>query len=130
MGTLVYTAVTFPIAVVWHVTLFKDLYQSFGYFAREPNFVLGLLSIVIQGVLLSWLFPLVRLSGTSVKRGLKFIAIVGPFFWTSHVLAFVAKQAFVDATLFVAMETGYLTAQFGVFGLLLGLIYRGSRDEA
>ena len=32
LGTLAYTAVTFPLAVVWHVVLFENLYRSFGYF--------------------------------------------------------------------------------------------------
>lgn len=47
------------------------------------------------------------------------------FFWTSHVLAFVAKQNVPNAVGFVMMETGYLIAQFGLFALLLGFIYRG-----
>ena len=130
LGIVAYAAVTFPIAVIWHVALFNDLYQSFGYFLGEPGFALGLLSIMLQGLILSLLFPLVRLTGTSTQRGLKFVSIIGPFFWTSHVLAFVAKQAIVNAPLFIAMETGFLMVQFGVFGLLLGLINRGSDVEA
>ena len=124
LGTAAYTAVTFPIAVLWHVGLFKSLYQSFGYFSGEPSFVLGLLTILMQGFILSALYPLVRLSGRPIARGLKYSAIVGGFFWTSHVLAFVAKQALNDAPVFIAMETGYLAVQFGVFGVLIGLIYR------
>ncbi len=80
-------------------------------------------TIVLQGFILSALYPLVRLSGTPVVRGLKYGSIVGAFFWTSHVLAFVAKQALNDAALFIAMESGYLAVQFGVFGVLIGLIY-------
>ena len=130
LGTAAYTAVTFPIAVLWHVGLFKNLYQSFGYFSEEPNFVVGLLTILIQGFILSGLYPLVRLSGRPIARGLKYSAIVGGFFWTSHVLAFVAKQALNDAPLFIAMETGYLVVQFGVFGVLIGLIYRDLSNES
>jgi len=130
LGTAAYTAVTFPIAVLWHVGLFKSLYQSFGYFAGEPSFVVGLLAILVQGAILSGLYPLVRLSGQPIARGLKYGAIVGVFFWTSHVVAFVAKQAVTNAPLFIAMETGYLAVQFGVFGALIGLIYRDLGNEA
>ena len=130
LGTAAYTAVTFPIAVLWHVALFESLYQSFGYFSGEPSFVVGLLTILMQGCILSGLYPLVRLSGRPIARGLKYSAIVGGFFWTSHVLAFVAKQAPNDAPLFIAMETGYLAVQFGVFGVLIGLIYRDLGNEA
>ena len=130
LGTAAYTVVTFPIAVPWHVGLFKNLYQSFGYFAGEPNFLVGFFSILLQGFILSAFFPLVRLSGSPIVRGLKFSAIVGAFFWTSHVVALVAKQAVPNAPLFIAMETCYLAFQFGVFGALIGLIYRGQRNEA
>lgn len=129
LGTAAYTAVTFPIAVLWHIVLFNDLYHKFGYFSGDPSFALGMFTIVLQGFILSALYPLVRLSGTPVVRGLKYGSIVGAFFWTSHVLAFVAKQALNDAALFIAMESGYLAVQFGVFGVLIGLIYadRGSK---
>ena len=130
LGTVAYTAVTFPIAVLWHVGLFKDLYQSFGYFSGEPSFIAGLLAILVQGAILSGLYPLVRLSGRHTARGLKYSAIVGSFFWTSHVLAFVAKQAPNHVPLFIAMETGYLAVQFGVYGVLIGWIYRDLSNEA
>jgi hypothetical protein len=130
LGTFAYATVTFPIAVVWHLALFKEKYTAFGYFTGEPNLFLGLISILIQGAVLSALFPLVSLAGTPVIRGLKFSAIVGVFFWTSHVLALVAKQEVLGAPLFVAMETGYLAVQFGVFGVLIAQIYKRFRSEA
>lgn len=130
LGTAAYTVVTFPIAVLWHVGLFTSLYQSFGYFEGEASFVVGLLAILMQGAILSGLYPLVRLSGHAMARGLKYSAIIGIFFWTSHVVAFVAKQTVTNAPLFIAMETGYLAVQFGVFGMLIGLIYRDLGNEA
>lgn len=80
LGTLAYVAVTFPIAVIWHVVIFSDLHHAFGYFAGKPNFLLGFLTIVLQGAILSVLFPLVVLQGIPLIRGLKFAAIIGFFF--------------------------------------------------
>ena len=124
LGTLGYTLTTFPLAVVWHVVLFEEKYNSFGYFEGEPNFVLGLLTIVIQGFILSLLYPRVKFSGNGMTRGLKYSLLIGLFFWTSHVLAFMAKQTIDNASLFVAMESFYLFIQFGIFGVLIGIIYR------
>jgi hypothetical protein len=124
LSTVAYTVTTFLLAIVWHIVLFEPLYKGFGYFQGEPDFSLGLLTIVIQGFVLSLLFPLVRLSGSALIRGLKFSLIVGVFFWTSHVLAFVAKQSVPDALSFVIIESVYLALQFGLFGILLGVIYR------
>ena len=126
IGTITYTLGTFSLAVAWHVLLFEARYQAFGYFEGEPSFVLGFLTILIQGVILSILFPMVRLTGTSISRGLKFALLIGAFFWTSHVLAFVAKQPVQGVFQFIGMETVYLTLQFGLFGFLIGIIYRDS----
>ena len=125
LGTAAYTVCTFSLAVSWHVLLFQERYESFGYFEGEPDFLLGLLTIVLQGVLLSALFPMLKAEGTSFRRGIKFALITGAFFWTSHVLAFVAKQKVPEVSAFIWMETAYLLVQFGLFGLILGVIYRG-----
>ena len=129
LGTLAYTLVTFPIAIVWHLLLFESQYQSFGYFEGEPSIVLGLMAIVIQGFVLSLLFPRVGFAGSGLLRGLKYSLLIGLFFWTSHVLALVAKQNIDGMILFVAMESFYLLIQFGVFGLLIGLIYRNEIER-
>ena len=123
IGTVAYTIVTFPLAVIWHVVLLEEKYIQFGYFEGEPSLLLGLLAIVIQGFVMSLLFPLVRLSGKPIVRGLKFSLIVGVFFWTSHVIAFVAKNAVESSVAFALMESFYLILQFGVFGICIGLVY-------
>ncbi|MDD9948069.1 MAG: hypothetical protein OXU48_00890 [candidate division Zixibacteria bacterium] len=125
LGTAAYTICTFSLAVVWHIFLFSERYESFGYFEGEPDFLLGLLTIVLQGVLLSTLFPMLKAEGTSFRRGIRFAFITGAFFWTSHVLAFVAKQKVPGVSAFIWMETAYLLLQFGLFGLIIGVIYRG-----
>ena len=123
IGTLAYTLVTFPLAVVWHVVLFEAQYVAFGYFDGEPSFSLGLVTIVIQGLLLSVIYPRFRLAGSTLSRGLKFAALIGAFFWTSHVLALIAKQSLQSPYLYLVMESFYLVIQFGVFGVLIAFVY-------
>ena len=129
LGTIAYTVCTFSLAVGWHVLLFRERYESFGYFEGEPDFLLGLLTIVLQGVLLCTLFPMLKSEGTTFRRGIKFALITGAFFWTSHVLAFAAKQKVPGVSAFIGMETAYLLLQFGLFGLIIGVIYRGGISE-
>jgi len=129
LGALAYTVSTFALAVVWHLVLFEDQYRAFGYIEGEPNILIGFVTILLQGAILSLLFPLLKLKGSHVIRGLKFAFLIGVFFWTSHVLAFVAKQRMQDVILFVGMETFYLALQFGVFGVLVGLVYRGNESS-
>lgn len=123
LGALAYAVFTFAWAVTWHVGLFRPRYEAWGYIDADPNFALGLLSIVAQGLVLSWLYPRVRFGGGPTARGLKFGAAVGAFYWTCHVLAFAAKEDAANAPLFFVLETAYLAVQFGVFGALIGRIH-------
>ena len=123
LGGLAYLLVTFPLAVVWHIVLFEATYVELGYFTGEPSFLLGFLAILSQGLLLSAGFGLVRLEGSPTVRGLKFALLTGVFFWTSHVLAYAAKNPASAQPLFFLMETPYLGLQFGLYGLLIGRIY-------
>lgn len=121
-----YVLIVFPLALAWHLALFKEKYQAFGYFVGEPNIPVGLATIIIQGIALALIYPLFHTGSAGFARAFQFAGLMGLFFWTSHVLALVAKQNVPNATGFIAMETGYLIAQFGLFALLLGLIYRGA----
>ena len=111
------------------MVLFENEYKTFGYFNAEPSFVLGFITIVIQGLVLSFLFPFVKFSGTSIKRGLKYAVVTGLFFWTSHVLALLAKQAMPEPLSFALMESFYLLMQFGIYGYCLGLIFKKQLDK-
>ena len=128
LGTLAYTLVTFPLAVLWHVVIFKEQYQLFSYIEGEPSFLIGLITIIIQGAVLSFLYPFVSFSGKAVVRGLKYSLLIGLFFWTSHVLAFIAKQNMSNTLLFIFMESFYLLLQFGIFCVLIGIIYARNAD--
>ena len=119
-----YAVIVFPLALGWHLWLFKEKYQSFGYFAAEPNVPLGLATIVIQGLALALIYPKFHSGSDGFARAFQFAGLLGLFFWTSHVLALVAKQNVPNAGGFVLMETGYLVVQFGLFALVLGLIFR------
>ncbi|WP_269583635.1 hypothetical protein [Roseibium sp. Sym1] len=126
ISTLAYCAIVFPLALIWHVGLFKERYQAFGYFDGEPNVSLGLVTIVIQGVVLALLYPVINIGSSGLAKAAQFCALTGVFLWTTHVLAFVAKQQVPDPLPFVLMETGYLALQFGLFAGALALIYRNT----
>jgi len=130
LGAAAYTVGTFSLAVLWHIVLFEETYHSLDYFEGEPSFALGLLAILVQGIILSALFPRVMLRGDSLLRGRKFSLLAGAFFWTSHVLAFVAKQSVETSMTFIAMETVYLALQFALFGVLIGVIHREPQAAA
>jgi hypothetical protein len=76
-------------------------------------------------LVLALIYPLFHTGSVGFARAFQFAVLMGLFFWTSHVLALVAKQDVPNAGGFIAMETGYLALQFGLFAVVLGLIYQG-----
>ena len=124
ISALSYIAIVFPLAFFWHLGPLKDMYAAFGYFSGAPNIAAGFASIVIQGVALSLIYPLFHTGAAGFARAFQFAGLMGLFFWTSHVLALVAKQNVPGAAAFIALETAYLAVQFGLFAVALGWIYR------
>lgn len=129
-GTIAYTIGTFTLAVLWHVVLFKSSYDAFGYFEGEPSFALGFLTILIQGLTLSVLYHCFSFSAEGLRGSMKFVFLVGLFFWTSHVLAFLAKQEIAMPWKFLGMETFYLGIQFAFFGFMLSFIFKSKSTGA
>ena len=77
-----YVVIVFPLALGWHLGLFKEKYETFGYFAGEPNVLAGLAAIVIQGVVLALIYPLFRSGSAGFVRAFQFAGLMGLFFWT------------------------------------------------
>lgn len=126
LAAAIYPVIVFPLAIIWHLVLFKEKYMAFGYFEGEPNVAVGFASMVIQGAVLATIYPMFKVRSTGFTRAFQFAGLLGLFFWTSHVLALVAKQNVPKAGTFIVMETVYLGVQFGLFALALGFIFRGA----
>lgn len=118
LGTIGYTIITFVIAVVWHIILFENTYRSWGYFGEKPGYLLGFSSILIQGAVLSFAYQYLKISKC------KFVLFAGIYHWTVHVLAFMAKTDAAANIQFLGMETIYLFMQFGLYGILIGIIWK------
>ncbi len=129
-GTVGYLLIVFPLAYMWHLILFQQQYETLGYISRdEPIIAFGFASILIQGVLLSIVYPYLC-GGKPFLRGvLTFIAVMGVYHWTMHVLAETAKHPIEPLPLWFGLETAYLAIQFGLGGTLLAFIYRDFKSE-
>ena len=124
-ATIGYIVVTFIVAVLWHIVLFKGTYDQLGYISRkEPGFLLGFLSMTFQGGVLAWLFPIFSKGEATLGKGVRFALVMGIFFWSCHVLAAAAKHDISPLPVFLAIETAFLLLQFTLAGLILGVAYR------
>lgn len=125
LGTLGYAAVTFPLAYVWHLVLFKTTYEELGYFTRDkPIIAFGFASIIIQGMVLSLIYPSLCRRTSIVRGALTLAGVMGLYHWTMHVLAEAAKHQIEPLATWFRLETTYLSIQFVLGGFLIALVHR------
>lgn len=132
-AAVAYVLITFVIAASWHLLLFKELYDQLGIFTRkEPLIHLGVISMVIQGLVLAYLYPLFRKNASPVKEGLKFGILMGVFMGSNAVFAEAGKQEVTSLTTWLVLESVYYLLQFAIVGVVIGLIFatRKSRVQS
>ncbi|MBI3231852.1 MAG: hypothetical protein HYZ51_02100 [Candidatus Doudnabacteria bacterium] len=122
-GTLAYIIVTFPLAVLWHMKIFREKYMRWQYFGADVKPMLGLASMIVQGLVLSYGYSVLAVNHSSILFGLGYALVMGLFLWSAHVLAAMGKSSAIRHFEFFTMETIYLAIQFGLYGILISLIY-------
>lgn len=124
LAVLAYVFCTFLIAAPWHLVIFKPVYDELAIFTRsEPIIPLGLLSMVMQGLVLSYLYPKFATAGHPVKSGLTFGVLMGILLASSAVFAEAGKQNVTSLSTWLALESVYYLFQFAVVGAIMGAIY-------
>ena len=122
-GTLAYIIVTFPLAVLWHMKIFRTKYMAWEYFGEDVKPMLGLSSMIVQGVVLSYGYSVLDVAHTSLFSGIFYSLVMGLFLWSVHVLATMGKSSKVRHFEFFAMETVYLAIQFLIYGVAVTYIF-------
>jgi hypothetical protein len=119
-----YLVLTFIIAAGWHLALFKNVYARLGAFSRpKPIIALGLLSMVLQALVVAYLYPLFYRGGTPLATGALFGLLLGVFMGSNAVLAEAGKAQISPLGTWIVLEGVYYLAQFTVVGAVIGVVY-------
>jgi len=120
-----YVAITFVLGFIWHLIVFKNLYHRLAIYTRldEPIIPLGLLSMLIQGAVLSYLHPQVVDNPGSMFEGIRYCLLMGLFLASSAVIAEAAKQRVTSLRIWFVVESLYYLIQFLLTGLAITFIY-------
>lgn len=128
LAVAAYVLPTFPLGYFWHLKTFASRYEALEIYRKEVIIPMGLASMLLQGLFFAWAYP--KLFDTSADAWLasagQFWLIFGLLAWSFVVLPVAAKYRMRDIRSFIALETAFTAIQFGIAGLLLALIYRGS----
>ena len=126
LATASYFVLTMAMAYTWHLVLFHDFYIQIGAFTREePILALGAAAVLIQGIVLGWLYPFyARLSkGAPAVRGIRFSLLAGMLVYSAMGPAMAAKIQIEPVAAFLTYHTVFQVTQFVVTGAVLGAIY-------
>ncbi len=123
LGTIAYIFVTFPLAVLWHMKIFRTKYMEWKYFGEDVKPVLGLSSMIVQGIVLSYGYSVLTVDHSSMLAGIGYAFVMGLFLLSAHVLAAMGKSSAIRHVEFFTMETIYLAIQFGMYGILISFIF-------
>ncbi|MBT2968436.1 MAG: hypothetical protein KME56_02740 [Candidatus Thiodiazotropha sp. (ex Ctena orbiculata)] len=120
-----YFVITMAWAYPWHMIWFHDHYTSWGAFQREePIMILGVAAILIQGVVIGYLYPFYYNQGSPIIQGIKFSLIIGLMTYTAMGFATAAKFQIEPVGQFLFSHTAFQTVQFILTGTAPGLIFR------
>lgn len=126
-GTVGYLLITFPLAYIWHLVAFEQTYANLGYFTREePIIAFGFGAILLQGILLSVIYPYLCRGKSLVSGAFMLALVMGGYHWTAHVLAEAAKHSIAPLPVWFALESLYLAIQFILGGFLFAFVYRSA----
>ena len=126
LGVAAYILQSFPIAFVWHLVLFEQKYHALRMYRDEPVIAFGLISMIIQALIFSWLFPRVFPSsrGSILRDGLLYGLGAGLLSWSFTTIAVAAKNIMTSVPDYVLLESAFTILQFVVVGPLIALAYR------
>ena len=131
ISTIAYFILTMSIAYPWHLIWFHDVYLELGAFTRpEPIIAFGMLSIVIQGFIMAYLYSRYYRGGHPVTEGIKFSLIYGLVIYTVMAFTTVAKFDINPISTFLLYHTIFQLIQFIVTGAAMGLIFGRDFDSA
>lgn len=128
LGTLTYVFATFATQGVSHFTINRAHYAAVTFMRPEPIVALGVLSMIIQGAILTYLYPIYARGASNWRRGLGYGVLLGAFFVSYLSLAEPAKFQVPAILRWTLVESVTGLAQFGIFGLMLGIMHRKTAD--
>ena len=119
-----YIVATFLVQGSSHFVVFARHYATIAIFNPKPDFLLGCLSMLIQGIILSVVFENSRFDSGGWKGALVFSWLFGAFLASYIALAEAGKYVVRDISGWIIVEVSSALVQYTVIGLMLGLIYR------
>ncbi len=130
LTVLAYVAATLVVQAVSHFAVNAEHYASVAFMRPDAIVALGLLASLVQGVVLAYLAPRIRLPGPPRVQAMLFAWATGLILVSYLALVEPAKYAVPSIEEWLAVEAGAGFVQFSLFGLALIAIRAWERRPA
>jgi hypothetical protein len=110
-----------------HFLVFSGHYAGISILKAQPNFALGFLSMVIQGIILSFVFAGSRFDTGRLRDAIVFAWLFGAFLVSYIALAEAGKYNVPSVLSWTAVEASVGFVQYTLIGTLYGLAWKNGR---
>ncbi len=124
LAVLTYVLATFATQAVSHFGVNAAHYAAVTYLRAQPVFVLGILSMMIQGSIMAYLYAQLPGAGRSIGHAVFFAWLVGGILVSYEALAEAGKYSVPALGSWIAVEVGAGLVQFTLYGALPGWVHR------
>ncbi|WP_338395225.1 hypothetical protein [Fulvitalea axinellae] len=122
-GTLLFILVTFTTQYISHFVLNVEHYEAVSFTRKEVIFPLGFLTMILQGAVLSFFFPLFSKGKYTLVKGFLFGLLMSALFVSYPTFTEPAKYQVPNIVSWVIVEGLVGLTQFCTYGTLLSLLY-------
>ena len=124
LTVVAYVVTTFAVQGTSHFAINAEHFAAIPIMRAEPMIPLGITSMIIQGLIFAWLYPVFAAGASTVRKGIAFSWFLGGFLASYIVLGEVGKYAIPSVSGWIGVELSAAFVQFTLFGIGLGLIHR------
>lgn len=124
LASLAYILPTFPLGYFWHLKFFQARYKSLGVYREDMIIPLGLLSMVIQAFVYSYIYSKMFAGLPVLEGALRFAVIAFPLSMSFMVLAAAAKHHMRSPSGYVLIESCFVFVHYLVVSPLIAYVYR------
>lgn len=122
-GTLAFILASFIVQALSHFTINTEHYSEISFIREEPIMILGILTMLIQGFILTYFYQFIPKNRSALINGLAYSLLMGLFFSSYIWLVEPSKYQVPSISSWMMVEFSASLVQFSLFGVMLGLVF-------
>lgn len=124
LAVLAYMLPTFPLAYLWHLTIFAGYYKSLHVYREDIIIPFIILSMLVQGNIWAVIYRRLFSREPILRGALRFASLAAPLAWSFMALAVCAKHPLTSPMSYLGIETCFILVQYAITSPLIAWVYR------